>query len=428
MSLQRFSTTSTKTQHKVDHSQPFLSLQLVVSLFIILIYTTYLLLLLLSYVVLLFQHQSGTGIPPRFLIRKSILQQLSRDTSRRLLQPLIQPNSSSKAPFCYFGGISSHQTLSRPARFALVFDVATLGQHRHLFVCSRPTITRYYNIMPSDGPPLLRPTPRRPFDLNVTSATPPESTAPADSGEQTSPNHLDAKATGNGGADLASFSRTRSILNLTSSTLFGIYSPTGYNEREEPSTPWGTGAETPRERGSFDGVPLAYGGRAARPQHRKMSSHHTSTTPLPSHILNLALRVILLFCFGMGYGVLVTHLHNDRRLAPFQVEGIMKPSYNWSYLVFWGIAGIGLGNLLPWVDTMWEDTAGNPELTLEKEGLSTVEDEDTVSSASGLAADWNPVVRSIGAFVGIAFAIVGSHFFSPLSTSYLRPKRRESPD
>jgi hypothetical protein len=262
--------------------------------------------------------------------------------------------------------------------------------------------------MPSDGPPLLRPTPRRPFDLNITSATPPESTTPVDPSEQTSPNHLDAKTNG---ADQGSFSRTRSILNLTSSTLFGIYSPTGYNEREEQSTPWGTGAETPRERGSFDGLPPAYGGRTEGSIQRRKGSPHTSTTPLPSHILNLALRIVLLFCFGMGYGVLVTHLHNDRRLAPFQVEGIMKPSYNWSYLVFWGVAGVGLGSLLPWIDTMWEDTSNNPELVSEKERLSAVEDEDTGSSASGLAADWNPVVRSIGAFVGIAFAIVSSQLF-----------------
>lgn len=269
--------------------------------------------------------------------------------------------------------------------------------------------------MPSDGPPLLRPTPRRPFDINVTSATPPESTTPVDSGEHTSPNYLDAKTNV---ADQGSFSRTRSILNLTSSTLFGIYSPTGYNERDEPSTPWGTGAETPRERGSFDGMPPTYGGRSD-PLHRRKSSQHVSTTPLPNHILNLTLRIILLFCLGMGYGVLVTHLHNDRRLAPFQVEGIMKPSYNWSYLVFWGVAGVGLGSLLPWVDTMWEESASNPELTSEKERLSTVEDEDIGSSTSGLGADWNPVVRSIGAFVGIAFAIVSSNAFSILDQLYL---------
>lgn len=36
------------------------------------------------------------------------------------------------------------------------------------------------------------------------------------------------------------------------------------------------------------------------------------------------------------------------------------------------------------------------------------DDQPASRSGSGLAADWNPVVRSIGAFVGIAFAIVSS--------------------
>lgn len=110
----------------------------------------------------------------------------------------------------------------------------------------------------------------------------------------------------------------------------------------------------------------------------------------------------------MGYGSLVTHLHNDQRLAPFQVEGIIKPSYNWSYLVFWGVAGVGLGSLLPWVDTMWEDTT--TEQYSEKERHGSVVEDDADSDDSGFASDWNPVVRSIGAFVGIAFAIV-SHIF-----------------
>jgi hypothetical protein len=108
----------------------------------------------------------------------------------------------------------------------------------------------------------------------------------------------------------------------------------------------------------------------------------------------------------MGYGVLVIHLHNDQKLAPFQVEGIIKPSYDWHYLMFWGAAGVGLGSLLPWIDTIWKDTTPNPGPVPEKERLSAADDEDAASSAPGLAADWNPVVRSIGAFVGIAFAIV----------------------
>lgn len=63
--------------------------------------------------------------------------------------------------------------------------------------------------------------------------------------------------------------------------------------------------------------------------------------------------------------------------------------------------------MLPWVDMLWEDTDSDiSPLSLEKDRIVVVEEDGVVSSGSGLGADWNPVVRSIGAFVGIAFAIV----------------------
>lgn len=108
----------------------------------------------------------------------------------------------------------------------------------------------------------------------------------------------------------------------------------------------------------------------------------------------------------MGYGLLVTHLHDDRQVAPFEVEGLLKPSYNWPYLVFWGVAGIGLGSLLPYVDSLWEETVSSPHYVDPTKERTMSPEEEEGNSGSGLAADWNSVVRSIGAFVGIAFAIV----------------------
>ena len=99
-----------------------------------------------------------------------------------------------------------------------------------------------------------------------------------------------------------------------------------------------------------------------------------------------------------------------------KVEGIDR--YSWRYLIFWGVAGVGLGRLLPWVDILWDETLGHngdSNLKSSMQGLSRSggtgsddEDQLALQSGSGLAADWNPVVRSIGAFVGIAFAIVSS--------------------
>lgn len=106
------------------------------------------------------------------------------------------------------------------------------------------------------------------------------------------------------------------------------------------------------------------------------------------------------------YGLLVHHLHDDQKLAPFQVEGLIKPTNDWRYLVSWGVAGVALGSLLPWVDTLWEDNFDSSSTirgTREDSPEHKKEDED---STGLLGADWTPVVRSVGAFVGIAFAIV----------------------
>lgn len=144
---------------------------------------------------------------------------------------------------------------------------------------------------------------------------------------------------------------------------------------------------------------------------------------LPSHIrpgyqnifLALALRTILLFVSGVAYGVIITHLQDDQRLAPVKVTGIKRDS--WAYLIYWGIAGVALGSLLPWVDVLWEETLGTAEgigITKAMNGTSISSGRDsekdegpTSPTGSGFGANWNPVVRSIGAFVGIAFAIVG---------------------
>ncbi|TAQ87857.1 hypothetical protein B7494_g3831 [Chlorociboria aeruginascens] len=214
----------------------------------------------------------------------------------------------------------------------------------------------------SSSPKILRPMPRRPYDLNTTTPEPPSPLLAENNDPTETP------------------SRTHSILNLTSSTLLGIYSPAGYNmEREESSISLGTGAETPiRARPS--------------PIYRQISSP-APTVPSTSAILfSLTLRSMLLFGLGMLYGLLVRHLHDDRQLAPFQVEGIIKPSNDWRYLVFWGVAGVAFGSLLPWVDTLWD--CRNSEGSQEKSGGP--EGEQEVKNSEGiLGADWAPAVRSI---------------------------------
>lgn len=251
--------------------------------------------------------------------------------------------------------------------------------------------------MSSPVPKIIRPKPRRPYETQT-------------------PQHQSSSLLSAPLPDETP-SRTQSILNLTSSTLLGIYSPTGYQtDREELHTPWGTGAETPNI--SFN-APISPVSSPSSPKQIYRRKSVAPPPPAPSTtatILSLGLRSVLLFGMGMLYGLLVRHLHDDRQLAPFQVEGILKPRNDWKYLVFWGVSGVALGSLLPWVDGLWEEKFENSTGTRQR-SQSPEADEEELDSSGLFGADWTPVVRSVGAFVGIAFAIRKLPWASTLQAS-----------
>ena len=344
--------------------------------------------------------------------------------------------------------------------------------------------------MEDPSPPLLRPIPRRPFEFART-ATDSQPDTPGGGSSSDAASLSDAAVSAAGGrlsstsrdeapsspTLASSSSRSRSILNLTSSTLFGIYAPTAFSDNtstrdySEPATPWGTGAETPSRNASFDvGSGGIGGGDSAartRPQHlvraasqqllqqqqrqlqqqQQAQAHGRNNGRVGAGIgllaggggvLPLAARVVALFAFGVLYGVLVSHLHDNRTIAPVHVQGLDHGS--WQYLAFWGVAGVALGSLLPWMD-VWlggeelvdeDGVRAENELELELEdesdtsglgvrlnergdvggkGRATSEDRPrrvVVARRSSAAEEmgWSSLIRSVGAFVGIAFAIV----------------------
>lgn len=207
-------------------------------------------------------------------------------------------------------------------------------------------------------------------------------------------------------------------MNLTASTLFGIYSPSTWGrdrdryagDRDEPTTPWGTGAQTPTKRLSVDEPNYevmkdrsAPPRTLASPQGLGIMGMGQAPPAPPSStaavVVSLVLRAALLFGLGMGYGVLVTQLHHSERdLTSFSVEKIIPPGYDWRYLAFWGSYGVALGGLLPWFDGVWEANFGKSDEVVRKgEGSGAKSNPET---------DWALVIRGIGAFVGIVFAIV----------------------
>lgn len=248
----------------------------------------------------------------------------------------------------------------------------------------------------------LRPPPRHPFELGT--ITPPSiPSTPREDSQSSFPPAVQSSMDGT-----STPSRTRSIINLTSSTLFGIYNHTGFaTDREEPSTPWGTGAQTPMDsrRSSMDllrsSVPEAYtnGYKGSVPKRKSTAprkhSHNVARKGLMGYYLPLLVRTAALFAVGVSYGLLISHLHDRQGIAPVKVEGINRST--WPYFAFWGTAGVLLGHALPYADAFWAtEDDGEAESPDNAEGRRP--------RARGMGA-WNDVVRSIGAFVGIAFAI-----------------------
>lgn len=220
--------------------------------------------------------------------------------------------------------------------------------------------------------------------------------------------------------------RNKSLLNMTSSTLYGIYDDVGSataDERSVAQTPWGTGAETPAHSGmglvggSIDSGNMntaIAGGKSSSVRRRgapgtllqqqqreglsqrrgsKVQARRRPARRGASKYAVILGKLAALFTFGVAYGVVVSHLHERRELAAVRVEAVDRGS--WVYLAAWGFAGMGLGSLLPYVDLLWDgEGCEGPEPEAEKE--------------TSFTEQWNEVVRSVGAFMGIAFAIVSS--------------------
>ena len=281
-------------------------------------------------------------------------------------------------------------------------------------------------------PSILRPKPKHPWQLTPLSTEPPTPRS-----RSIDPSGSAASTTGSASnsadvlSDLSSSKpppppRSRSILNLTSSTLFGIYSGStadgsgssreDVSAREDasiPGTPWGTGAATP----------VSYFGPTSRealasslrnlaedrkpptlgPWERTGGRRRAGRKRRESSIWTGLRNALLLFALGAAYGVVVTNLHEHTAVAPVKLEGIER--HRATYFLFWGCAGAGMGLLLPWLDRAWSSPSDAPGEEGEEDGSDGVPG-GAKKDGEENPTDWFTVMRGVGAFVGIAFAIV----------------------
>ncbi|KAL4878495.1 insulin-induced protein-domain-containing protein [Aspergillus karnatakaensis] len=234
--------------------------------------------------------------------------------------------------------------------------------------------------MSDDEVPVLRPRPQRVFRLNDSSG----SSTPAE--PSTLGDTLNAKEPGS-----AAISRNGSIMNLTSPTLFGIYSPTAFESVRDEYT-WGTETDVqPASPGSPNVQPTArWTDSAAVLRTRSRLSQGL----IRGVILPQTFKSVLLFAFGVAYGIITIHLHENHWITPVKLD------YNhfygqWEYVGFWGLTGVAIGNVLPWLDSCLDGSDRSAQAKRPGNGEDRAE----------LALSWPAVVRSVGAFVGIAFAM-----------------------
>jgi hypothetical protein len=230
----------------------------------------------------------------------------------------------------------------------------------------------------------------------------------------------EAERGGDGGDRIG---RNKSFLNMTSSTLYGIYDEVSSSTTSVADTPWGAGAETPARRsvdygtGAFGGMGSPDGGLAIKELARRGTVEGQYRSPRlkagqSRHRHGVGTFMVIfgklasLFLLGAVYGIIVSHLHDSRELAAVHVGGVNSKS--WLYLTGWGLAGLVLGSLLPYVDLM----SSSPQ----SDDVQTAAEEKEPETSLG--EQWNDVVRSVGAFIGIAFAIVSLSLPYTLSISH----------
>jgi len=301
---------------------------------------------------------------------------------------------------------------------------------------------------------ILKPQPRRTGTFNVKQLSIPDHSASAELSPVTSTDSLSigpsffrrGASPSRSATSLAAMQpaqRTRSILNLTSSTLFGIYDAT----HDEPlatatPTPRGSRAQTPARIDSVVDV-SAHGGALykveamqERPSRRATDDRYpTRLRASPTARLATAiLRSTVLAGIGIAYGLVIEQLHDARAFAPVEVR---LDRASWTYLAFWATVAVVLGHALPAVDRRLrsdhaggrvaardgedgEETVADGRSADKERPLKTTVDERSSAPRPGLSADRISIVRIVGAFVGIAFAIVSLTCHAILSTAARR--------
>ncbi|KAK9475237.1 insulin-induced protein-domain-containing protein [Dipodascopsis tothii] len=157
---------------------------------------------------------------------------------------------------------------------------------------------------------------------------------------------------------------SRSMASLAQSALQGIF---GANMDESRM-----GTPDPTV-----GAATAAAGRA-----RAATAARAAQLPAPRSRVGVVAAVGALFALGVAYGHLVTHLRDQHYVTPATLDIDLVGSFT----LTWGVLGVALGALLPFVD------ATAPAVLRPREQWTG-------------PADWTSAVRAIGIFIGVSYGI-----------------------
>ncbi|KAK9369095.1 insulin-induced protein-domain-containing protein [Lipomyces kononenkoae] len=201
--------------------------------------------------------------------------------------------------------------------------------------------------------------------------------------------------------------KSQSIVSLTTSALAGIFGSNLIDPSRAP-TPDITNASTSPSSANLYGDGLArlrrneaVGSSRMNVSYRNKASNFKqgsrwqsaageslSDRPLTSSAsgrLSILVKISLLFSFGVAYGHLVTQLQDNHYVTQTTLN--IDPTGN--FALTWGVLGVFLGALLPFVDSV------SPAILGPKKSSST---------GSSMFA-WNPIVRAVGVFIGVSYGI-----------------------
>lgn len=184
-------------------------------------------------------------------------------------------------------------------------------------------------------------------------------------------------------------SNSNSFLNLTNSALSGVF-----GSQVSLAELTGDVSNAPSRRPSTGDLQAQAGGTGTGDGDRA-SKAGAGGGGRPISAVSLATSIATLFGFGVAYGQLSRHLHDNHQVTSYTLDIDQTGAFS----LLWGSQGIVLGFLFPLFDWMYPEK--NRKWSRGKGG-----------------ADWSSIIRSIAAFMGVAYGIRKLSWTSTLQAAF----------